>query len=47
MSSELDMYLLGLYLYALLCRHLLSFDPAVRRTASCEVEMYSLHRVSD
>ena len=40
-SSELDMYLLGMYLYALLCRHLLSFDPAVRRTASCEVEMYS------
>ena len=40
-SSELDMYLLSMYLYALLCRHLLSFDPAVRRTASCEVEMYS------
>ena len=41
MSSELDMYRLGMYLYALLCRHLLSFDPAVRRTASGEVEMYS------
>ena len=40
-SSELDMYRLGMYLYALLCRHLLSFDPAVRRTASCDVEMYS------
>ena len=34
-SSELDMYWLGMY------RHLLYFDPAVRRTASCEVEMYS------
>ena len=40
-SSELDMYRFDMYLYALLCRHLLSFDPAVRRTASCEVEMYS------
>ena len=40
-SFELDMYRLGMYLYALLCRHLQSFDPAVRRTASCEVEMYS------
>ena len=38
-SYELDMYLLGMYLYAPLCRHLLSFDPAVRRTASREVEM--------
>ena len=36
-SSELDMYQLGMYLFALLCRHLLSFDPAVRE----EVEMYS------
>ena len=40
-SSELDMYLLGMYLYVLLCHHLLSIDPAVRRTVSCEVEMYS------
>ena len=36
-----EMYRLGMYLYALLCRRLLTFDPAVRRTASCEVEMYS------
>ena len=36
-----DAEALGMYLYAPLCRHLLSFDPAVRRTASCEVEMYS------
>ena len=41
-ASELDMYLLGMSLYALLCRHLLSFDPAVPRTASGEGEMYSL-----
>ena len=39
-SSELDVYRLGMYLYAPLCRHLLSLDPAVRRTASCEVEMH-------
>ena len=40
MSSELDVYRLGMYLYAPLCRHLLSLDPAVRQTASCEVEVY-------
>ena len=40
--AELDMYLLGMSLYALLCRHLLSFDPAVPRTVSGEGEMYSL-----
>ena len=40
--AELDMYLLGMSLYALLCRHLLSFDPAVPRTASGKGEMYSL-----
>ena len=34
--------LLGMSLYALLCRHLLSVDPAVPRTASGEGEMYSL-----
>ena len=33
---------LSMYLYALLCRHLLSFDPAVPRTASGEGEIYSL-----
>ena len=36
------MYLLGMSLYALLCRHLLFFYPAVPRTASGEGEMYSL-----
>ena len=37
MSSEL-----GMYLYAPLCRHLLSFDPVVPRPASGEGEMYLL-----
>ena len=40
--AELDIYLLDMSLHALLCRHLLSFDPAVPRTASGEGEMYTL-----
>ena len=44
--AELDIYLLGMSLYALLCRHLLSFDPAVPRTASGEGEMYSFRHVA-
>ena len=44
--AELDMYLLGMSLYALLCRHLLSFDPAVPQTASGEVKCIPFRHVS-
>ena len=40
--ADLAMYLLDMSLYALRCRHLLFFDPAVPQTASGEGEMYSL-----
>ena len=40
--AELSMYELDMSVYAPLCRHLLSFDPAVPRTASGEGEMYSI-----
>ena len=44
---ELSMYELDMSLYAPLCCHLLSFDPAVHRTASHVGEMFSLPPCSD